>query len=158
MGSLWSVLESIFREASNAPAGTEAHTAAMLRGACKYLEAGHAQHLQEIISVSRSQVRLCTHAPAMKLSTACKQPTLDPRSQANLGGTPSRKAQVHAFVRLREQELGPWTLIRRAGLTPPGTESSSACAPASTRRLWRYAVLSSLGQLRVPARAGLLTG
>ena len=120
MGSLWSVLESIFRDASNAPAGTEARTAAMLRGACQYLEAGHAQHVQEIISVSRSQVRLCTHAPAMKLSTACKQPTLDPRSQADLGGTPSRKAQVHAFLRLREKDSGSLDLDMPGGFDTTG--------------------------------------
>ena len=72
MGSLWSVLESIFREVSDTPAGSKARTAAMLRGACKYLEAGHVQYIQRIISVNRTQVRLCTHAPAVKLSTACK--------------------------------------------------------------------------------------
>ena len=52
---LWSVFASIAEQQADAP-GPRARASAMLKGAAKFLEAGHVQHLQATIQSNRPQV------------------------------------------------------------------------------------------------------
>lgn len=56
IGRLWGLLESLVSEAPDKGSNTKARALAMLKGAQKYLEAGHVKHIEMAIQSNRTQV------------------------------------------------------------------------------------------------------
>lgn len=61
IGMLWDVLGSVLGGAEDVAAGGDPRrrSLAFLAGACKYLEAGQAKHMQHTIQANRAQVHHC---------------------------------------------------------------------------------------------------
>ncbi|KAK9828502.1 hypothetical protein WJX72_000423 [[Myrmecia] bisecta] len=91
MQKCWELLQAILDEAKSVSAGARSHhVEALLRGARKHLEAGHASYVQNIIHNNRAQ--------------------------ANLGGGPSKLGLICAFIRIREKDAGAMDFDQHGGI------------------------------------------